>query len=394
MKTWIRVAAFAVGLTVSLLARAADPVAVQKPAAAAAAAPEKKPQVEVCFVLDTTGSMSGLIEGAKAKIWSIANQIVKQKPTPSVKIALIGYRDRRDEYVTRRFDLTEDIDAVFANLQQFQAGGGGDTPESVNQALNEAVNQVAWSAADKDVLKIIFLVGDAPPHMDYQEKKYPEICKEAVKKDLIINTVQCGLLGGTEPIWREIAKASEGEYVAIGQTGDMTVVEAPQDKELAQLNVRLGTTLVPVATNGRKWEDARGEVAAKQAASEGASASVAGDRAAYNASGGRSVQVGKGGEIELLDGIANGSIKLVDLKDEQLPPDMRKMTREQREAYVAARQKERDELRAKIVELTKARSAYLEEEQKKRLAAGAAPKDAFDEKVSEIVGRQAEAKRK
>jgi hypothetical protein len=390
----LRAAALACGLSVGWLSWAAGPIADQRPAVAQKEGKpaENKPQVEVCFVLDTTGSMGGLIEGAKAKIWSIANQIVRQKPTPAVKIALIGYRDRGDQYVTKRFDLTEDIDTVFANLQQFHADGGGDTPESVNQALNEAVNQIAWSA-DKGVLKIIFLVGDAPPHMGYDEKKYPEICKEAVKKDLIINAVQCGNIGATAPIWREIAKSSEGEFVAIGQTGNMTVVEAPQDKEIAELNVRLGKTLVPVATGGRSWDDASGEVFTKQRASEKASASVTADRGAYNYSGGRSVQVGKGGEIELLDGIANGSIKLADLKDDQLPPDMRKMTKEQREAYVSARQKERDEVRAKIAELNKARSAYLEEAQKKRVAAGA-PKDAFDAKVSEIVDRQAEAKRK
>ncbi len=123
-----------------LLAAAAAPsaAAVQAEKSAAAA---KAPRIEVCFVLDTTGSMGGLIEGAKLKIWSIANQMVAAKPTPNLKIALIGYRDRGDEYVTRLYGLSEDIDAVYANLQKFQAGGGGDTPESVNQALHEASAQ-------------------------------------------------------------------------------------------------------------------------------------------------------------------------------------------------------------------------------------------------------------
>ena len=58
--------------------------------------PEKKPKIEVCFVLDTTGSMGGLIQGAKDKIWSIANEIVDAEPTPDLKIGLIGYRDRGD----------------------------------------------------------------------------------------------------------------------------------------------------------------------------------------------------------------------------------------------------------------------------------------------------------
>src|SRR5437762_2761800 len=100
---------------------------------------EAKPRIEVCFVLDTTGSMSGLIEGAKQKIWSIANEMISAKPTPELRLGLVGYRDRGDEYVVKTFNLTNDIDAVYANLRGFSAGGGGDTPESVNEALDEAV---------------------------------------------------------------------------------------------------------------------------------------------------------------------------------------------------------------------------------------------------------------
>src|ERR1043165_5105833 len=99
-------------------------------------ADQAKHRIEVCFVLDTTGSMTGLIEGAKQKIWSIANEITSARPTPDIRIGLIGYRDRGDEYVTKVFDLTNDIDAVYGNSQSFRADGGGDTPESVNEALN------------------------------------------------------------------------------------------------------------------------------------------------------------------------------------------------------------------------------------------------------------------
>src|SRR5437867_7998383 len=69
---------------------------------------EEKPRIEVCFVLDTTGSMGGLIEGAKQKIWSIANEMISAKPTPELKLGLIGYRDRGDEYVVKSFQLTDE----------------------------------------------------------------------------------------------------------------------------------------------------------------------------------------------------------------------------------------------------------------------------------------------
>src|SRR3954447_9484529 len=97
---------------------------------------KERQQIEVCFVLDTTGSMGGLIEGAKQKIWSIANTIIAVADKPQIKIALVGYRDRGDQYITKVFDLTDDIDTVFKNLMAFKAEGGGDGPESVNQALN------------------------------------------------------------------------------------------------------------------------------------------------------------------------------------------------------------------------------------------------------------------
>jgi hypothetical protein len=99
------------------------------------------------------------------------------------------------------------------------------------------------------------------------------------------------------------------------------------------------------------------------------------------------------GDGELIDQINAGAVKLADLKDEQLPPDMRKMTKEEREAYVGKRQKEREAIQGKITELNKARQEYLEAEKKKQMAAG--PKaDTFDDTVSTILEKQAEAKKK
>src|SRR3954467_13396584 len=93
-------------------------------AATAGAAPkeikDKKPNVEVVFCLDTTGSMGGLIEAAKQKIWSISNQIAGGKPTPLLKVGLVAYRDKGDAYVTKVFDLSDDLDAVHATLKGFR----------------------------------------------------------------------------------------------------------------------------------------------------------------------------------------------------------------------------------------------------------------------------------
>jgi hypothetical protein len=336
------------------------------------------PQIEVCFVLDTTGSMGGLIEGAKAKIWSIANQMVAAKPTPELKIALVAYRDRGDDYVTRLFDLSDDIDAVYENLQSFRASGGGDTPESVNQALHEAVTRVGWSS-DKKVLKIIFLVGDCPPHMDYQDDvKYDETCQTAVRNDLIINTVQCGQHAATTPIWQEIGRLAEGSFVAIGQTGDMEIINSPMDEKLAELNVAIGTTLVPYG----KREQQR-IVMAKQKAAESAAAPAAADRLAYNMATRKAVQGGG----DLVDDLKNGAVKLEDLDKDELPPALRDLSPEKQQAYIDTQAESRAKIQAEINELLKQRKAYIDA--RMRELAGSGGGSAFDQQVTRMIQEQA-----
>lgn len=342
---------------------------------------DARPRIDVVFVLDTTGSMGGLIEGAKAKIWSIANQMISAKPTPRLRIGLVGYRDRGDEYVTRRFDLSDDIDAIYGHLQGFQAGGGGDTPESVNQALREAVRDMSWTPS-RDALKIVFLVGDAPPHMDYEgDVPYPVTLQEAVKKDLIVNTVQCGSIGATAPVWKEIARLAEGSYAAIGQTGDMQVVSTPMDEELARLNREIGTTLVAYGS-----VETRGAVMAKQARAEAAAPAAAADRLAYNVATSKVVQGGG----DLVDDLKDGRAKLGELKADELPAELKGKSPEQQKAYLAQQEEKRKKLQAEVAELVKKRQAYVDAEMKKAAAAGKGT--GFDLEVAQTL--KAQAKRK
>jgi hypothetical protein len=350
----------------------------------AAVTKDAKPRIEVCFVLDTTGSMGGLIEAAKQKIWSIANQIVMAKPTPDLKIGLVAYRDRGDEYITKPFPLTGDIDTVYANLMRFVAAGGGDEPESVNEALAVAVHKMEWST-DSNVLKMIFLVGDAPPHMDYPgDVKYPVTCQQAVKKDIIINTVQCGSLPETTPDWQKIAKLGEGCYVAIGETGDVAVIASPMDKKLAELNVAIGKTLVPYG----KTEEQK-EVIAKQALSESgfaapASAPAASDRLYYNVNTGKAVQ----GDHELVADYENNPEVLNKVNQTDLPESMQNIKRADLEAFLKKQAASRSDLQKQIAELSRQREEYIASERKKL----AGNKDAFDEEVAKILHDEAERK--
>ena len=342
---------------------------------------KSKPRIEVCFVLDTTGSMGSLIEGAKQKIWSIANEMISAQPTPELKLGLIGYRDRGDEYVVKSFSLTDDIDAIYGHLREFQAGGGGDAPESVNEALAEAIHKMPWSS-DKKVLKIIFLVGDAPPHMDYPNgPKYPDLCREAAKKDLIINTIQCGEMAETKPIWQEIAKLSEGSYVGISQSGNVAVISTPMDKELSRLNERIGTTLIPYGDS-----KLQAEVHAKYAVAKSAPVSAMADRLSYNSKTGKAVQ----GRGELVDALNDKTLKVDDIDQKQLPAELQKLDRSELQNRIAKARDERADLQKQIVEVSKKREAYVQSENKRLAAEGKG--DAFDQKVTETLHAQAAKK--
>ena len=205
-----------------------------------------KPAVEVAFVLDTTGSMGGLIEGAKRKIWSIATAIVDCNPDADIRMGLVAYRDIGDDYVTRKIELTRDIQDLYANLLELKARGGGDWPESVNEALDVAVNKLQWTAGG-DVRRIVFLVGDAPPHMDYaQDTKYPVTLKVAKQKDIIVNAVLAGNAIDTERVWRDIAQNGNGRFIPIPQDGgQVVVIETPFDEDIIILQREINGTVIP-----------------------------------------------------------------------------------------------------------------------------------------------------
>lgn len=333
-----------------------------------------RPRIEVVFVLDTTGSMSGLLEGAKKKIWSITNQIVSGKPSPEVKIGLVAYRDRNDAYVTKMTPLTADVDGIYSALTELKAQGGGDTPESVNQALHEAVTKLAWSK-DSDTLKIVYLVGDAPPHMDYTDDvKHPETCNQAVREGILINTVQCGGMSETRDVWQAIARSAEGQYAAIPQDGGVVAVTTPFDRPLAEVSARLGERTYLFGSAPKREADAVKLGRNLAQAPEGGAA-----RAAVQAKRGRVA------EYDLLDALKEGRADLAALKDEELPEMLRGLSSAQRSAKVAELRVERERLLMEIRTLTEKRDAFLAEEQKKAPAA----KDGFDEQVLSQLRSQA-----
>lgn len=316
---------------------------------------QQRPQVDVVFVLDTTGSMGGLIATAKEKIWSIATTMASARQTPDIRIGLVAYRDRGDAYVTKVVDLSSDLDSVYATLMDFAAEGGGDGPESVNEALYDAVHGISWSAQE-NAYRAIFLVGDAPPHMDYNEMRYPEIVASAREKGIVINTVQCGDLPITVEPWTQIASLGHGSYFQVEQAGGAVAFTTPYDAEIATLSAQLDDTRLYY---GNSEEKARmqGKVAATEKLHEGASLASRARRAVFNASSAGDANLL--GENELVDAVVSGKVTLDDIEADALPEALKPMSPAEQKAYVDELAQTRADLMRQLAEQAAARDGYL-----------------------------------
>jgi Mg-chelatase subunit ChlD len=341
----------------------------------------KRPIVEVAFVLDTTGSMGPLIEGAKRKIWSIATEIIDTNPNAEIRMGLVAYRDIGDEYVTKTFNLTTDVQDLYANLLELKARGGGDWPESVNEALEVGVTKLAWTQG-ADICRIMFLVGDAPPHMDYkQDTKYPEVIRMARDRGITVNAVQAGGARDTERVWREIAQRGDGRYIPIPQDGgQIVVIETPWDIEIIELQGRINGTVIPYGPRAQ-----RDSVHQKTGQLAAAPRTVGPEMASYlNKSGGRAGEAvtGRG---DLVADVASGRQKLDGVKDEDLPDNLRALKPVQRQAEIDKSMATRKTLTDRMTELVKKRDAYVLEQRK---TAPAKPADSFDRAVAETLKAQ------
>jgi len=179
----------------------------------------ERPRMDLAFCIDTTGSMQGEIDVVKAKTRELVAKLSSSKPTPIVRVALVAFRDRGDEYVTKVFPFTEDIDKMVKDISALKADGGGDGPESVNEALHVAVNNLTWDTG-KRTAKVLFLIGDAAPHVYANDYNWKTEAQHAINRGIQINTIGCnGLEGYPEVdgvgVFQQVAKLTDGKFESL-----------------------------------------------------------------------------------------------------------------------------------------------------------------------------------
>ncbi|MES2017060.1 MAG: vWA domain-containing protein, partial [Pseudomonadota bacterium] len=338
--------------------------------------------IELMFVLDTTGSMGGMLEGAKAKIWGIVNDVLQQQGHAgvSIRVGLVAYRDRGDAYVTRVTALSDNLDSVYAQLMSFRPEGGGDGPEDVRSAMMEALRAGGWSAPGPRTSQVMFLVGDAPPHDDYVNlPSTVASAREASRRGIIVNAVQCGNDGQTSVAWRHVAQHGGGEYFAIAQDGGVEVVVTPYDQELARLGEQIGGTYMAYGRSEERRMKQSAQVSMESRVAAAAPAPAKAERALNKALNDKAYD-----NSDLVQQSASGAVALPSIAEAELPDALRKLAPGERQAALDKAVTERKALREKIVALSKQRDQYLTEQRSKKGGA----KAGFDAAVSGALAKQ------
>lgn len=117
-------------------------------------------KLDLLLTIDATGSMSDELVYLQKELEAILDRVKSANEGLDIRVGLIVYRDKGDEYVVRDFAFTSDFAALKADLNKQSAGGGGDMPEAMQDAMAKGLD-FDWR---EDAVKVNLLVADAPPH--------------------------------------------------------------------------------------------------------------------------------------------------------------------------------------------------------------------------------------
>lgn len=339
-----------------------------------------RPLIQMAILLDTSSSMDGLIDQARSQMWTVVNEFItatREGKKPELQVALYEYGKptlgAQSGFIRQIVPLTTDLDKISQELFALKTNGGD---EYCGWVIKSAVEQLAWSKNNSD-LKVIFIAGNEP--FTQGPVDYKTSCKMAIEKGIIVNTIHCGSSqDGIAQMWQDGAKLADGKYSFIDQNKATVVIDAPQDKELAKLNGDLNKTYVAYGANGKEAQQ-------RQIEQDGNAAKMDkqafGQRAACKASGNY-----RNGGWDIVDAVKENK-KLEDIKEEELPDEMKKMTLEQRKAFVEGKKTERENIQKQILQLNEDRNKYIAEEMKKKAGT---QEDSLDKVMAKAAREQAQ----
>lgn len=359
------------------------PISAKESALAPATEPTG-PRVQIALLLDTSGSMDGLIDQARTQMWEVVNTFISAKQggkVPHVEVALYEYGNDRlkskSHWVRRILPLSRDLDEVSKQLFALKTNGGS---EYCGAVIRDATMELAWDPSP-DTYKAIFIAGNEP--FTQGPVKALESCRAAATKGVVVNTIHCGDdATGQREGWKDGAVAADGKYMIIDSNQAVVRIDAPQDAEILKLNESLNATYIAygrLGTANAEKQMAQDANAVKAAPAVAAQRAVAKSSVNYHNS-----------NWDLVDASKEKNFDLAKVPVEDLPEEMKKMTPEERANHIKAKTEERAKLQTRILELNKERDAFVAEKRKELAKSG---EDTLDTAVVKVVREQASKKK-
>lgn len=316
--------------------------------------------IQVAILLDTSGSMDGLIEQAKSRLWNIVNTLTTLKydgKSPKIEIALYEYGndgiDNRN-WIRKVTPLTQDLDLISEKLFALRTNGG---TEYCGAVIKSATNELDWNGNNKS-MKLIYIAGNE--EFNQEGINYKEAISDAKKKNIFVNTIFCGNREeGIRTFWQNGAELGGGKYFNIDSNQKVIFIETPFDIRISECNVRLNDTYIGYGSYG--YEKKAMQVQQDKNAGMFSSANVAerviskSKKSAYN-----------NANWDLIDKAEADKNFIKTVKKEDLPKELQNKSTVELEKYILQKTEERNQLQKEISELAIKRQHYIDAEMKKR----------------------------
>ncbi|WP_435261779.1 vWA domain-containing protein [Tenacibaculum sp. nBUS_03] len=320
---------------------------------------DKKQTVKVALLLDTSSSMNGLINQAKAQLWEIVNELSYAKcrgKSPNLKIALYEYGNSRlsvkQGYIKQVSKFTSDLDEISEHLFSLTTNGGS---EYCGQAIQTSINELKWGE-DKGDLKMIFIAGNEP--FTQGKVNFKDAITDALEKDITINTIFCGNYNqGVSGSWQQGALLGGGDYMTINQNKNIIHIVTPYDNDIIILNKKLNKTYLYYGNEGAlKYAKQSTQDTNAEALNE-----VVGVKRAVT----KSSKLYNNASWDLVDASKNKNFSYAKLKKKQLPIHLQNKSTKEIKSYVKKQHAERKKIQLEIQELNKKRKNFVIKKQQK-----------------------------
>jgi len=313
----------------------------------------KKHAIKVALLLDTSNSMDGLIDQAKAQLWELVNELSQarcQQERPILQIALYEYgNDELSEgkgFVRKITSFTDDLDTISKELFSLTTNGGS---EYCGTVIKASLDELDWGK-DADDLKMIFIAGNEP--FTQGDIHYKDAAAAAKEKGVVVNTIFCGnFQHGVASSWQDGALITYGDYIAIDHNQHTVHIASPYDDLILQLNIQLNQTYIPYGSYGREKISLQAEQDA--------------NAALYSTANAVSRTVSKGSHLykndswDLVDAEKEKDFNYENLKQEDLPDNLQGKTTAQLKNYIQKQRSERNRIQNEIAALNKKRRDYI-----------------------------------